>query len=93
MPKGAEKGIDDILLTRYACYLIAQNDDSRKEEIAFAQNYFAVLSLQIPYPGYAKTYKCRKDEYRKKACIGLIVRTTFFPAAPVIAFWPVLKQE
>lgn len=42
MPKGAEKEIDDILLTRYACYLIAQNGDSRKEEIAFAQNYFAV---------------------------------------------------
>ena len=42
MPKGAEKQIDEILLTRYACYLIAQNGDSRKEEIAFAQNYFAV---------------------------------------------------
>jgi DNA-damage-inducible protein D len=42
MPKGAEKQIYDILLTRYACYLIAQNGDSRKEEIAFAQNYFAV---------------------------------------------------
>lgn len=42
MPKGAEKEIDDILLTRYACYLIAQNGDSRKEKIAFAQNYFAV---------------------------------------------------
>ena len=42
MPKTAEKEIDDILLTRYACYLIAQNGDSRKPEIAFAQNYFAV---------------------------------------------------
>lgn len=40
--KGAQKEIDDILLTRYACYLIAQNGDSRKEEISFAQNYFAV---------------------------------------------------
>ena len=42
MPKGAEKSIDDMMLTRYACYLIAQNGDSRKEQIAFAQNYFAV---------------------------------------------------
>jgi DNA-damage-inducible protein D len=42
MPKGAEKDIPDILLTRYACYLIAQNGDPRKEEIAFAQTYFAV---------------------------------------------------
>ena len=42
MPKNAEKEIADILLTRYACYLIAQNGDPRKEEIAFAQSYFAI---------------------------------------------------
>ena len=38
MPNGAEKEIDEIILTRYACYLIAQNGDSRKDEISFAQN-------------------------------------------------------
>ena len=42
MPKGAKKEIDDIILTRYACYLIAQNGDPKKEEIAFAQTYFAM---------------------------------------------------
>lgn len=39
---GSERKVDDIILTRYACYLIAQNGDSRKEEIAFAQSYFAI---------------------------------------------------
>jgi DNA-damage-inducible protein D len=41
MPKNAEKEVPDILLTRYACYLIAQNGDSKKPEIAFAQSCLA----------------------------------------------------
>ena len=44
---GSEREIKDLMLTRYACYLIAMNGDPKKEEIAFAQSYFAIQTRKV----------------------------------------------
>lgn len=68
MPKGAEKIIQDYKLSRYACYLIAQNGDSRKKVIALAQTYFAVQTRrqELTEREYGMLSEDEKRLYRRK---------------------------
>ncbi len=67
MPKGATKTINDYKLSRYACYLIAQNGDSRKESIALAQTYFAIQTRkqEINEQEYSKLSEDEKRFYQR----------------------------
>ena len=63
--KGATRYINDYKLSRYACYLIAQNGDSRKRVIALAQTYFAVQTRKQEFS--EKEYnELTEDEIRKR---------------------------
>ncbi len=67
MPKGASKLINDYELSRYACYLIAQNGDSRKESIALAQTYFAVQTRkqEVSEKEYSELTEDEKRFYQR----------------------------
>jgi DNA-damage-inducible protein D len=65
MPKGAKKEVKDYELTRYACYLIVQNGDPRKEVIALGQTYFAIQTYRQEIADKFNLL----DESNKRVCL------------------------
>lgn len=72
MPKSAKKIVNDYKLSRYACYLIVQNADPRKNAIAFGQTYFAIQTRkqEITEEEYNKLSEIEKRLYRRKQTRG-----------------------